>query len=131
MAGLLVKYRSKQSAYVPAADENGHLLSLIGAPGTSTGGELHVIGTIALLRLLPGVPTDRERFLSLLRSRSLLTHADAINALWGEGANGGPLYAQNILAIYVSRLRRAGHLIENYRGIGYRIRDSASGVAAE
>jgi DNA-binding response OmpR family regulator len=90
-----------------------------------------VIGTAALLRLLPQVRTDRERLLSLLRSRSLVTHADAIEALWGKEANGGPLYAQHILAIYVSRLRRAGHSIENYRGIGYRIPKPASGIAAD
>jgi hypothetical protein len=113
-----------------AADEND--LRLTGGPGRpSTGGELHRIGTAAMLRVLPQIRTDRERFLSVLRSRSFVSHADAIEALWGQNRNGGPLYAQNILAIYVSGLRRAGHSIENYRGIGYRIRDSASGVAAE
>jgi len=83
------------------------------------------------LRLLPQNRSDRERFLSLLRSRAFLTHADAIEALWGEHSEGGPLFAQHILAIYVSRLRRAEHSIENYRGIGYRIRQSRCDVAAE
>jgi hypothetical protein len=116
-----------------AANENARLPAVAGAPRKSSriGGDLHVIGTAALLWLLPQVRTDRERLLSLLRSRSLVTHADAIEALWGEDANGGPLYAQHILAIYVSRLRRAGYPIENYRGVGYRIRKPVPGIAAE
>lgn len=86
-------------------------------------GALDVIGTSALLRLLARAPSDCERFLSLLRCRSLLTHGEAIEALWGEKADGGPLYAQNILAIYASRLRRAGHPIETYPGVGYRLQE--------
>ena len=92
----------------------------------SPDGELHVIGAGVLLRLLSQSRSDRERFLSMLRSRPFLTHADAIAALWGEHGDGGPLFAQHILAIYVSRLRRAGHLIENHRGMGYRIRQPVS-----
>jgi len=107
-------------------DQDGGRPLRLGQP--LTGGELHVIDTKALLRALPDIRTDRDRFLSVLRSRPLVTHADAIEALWGANENGGPLYAQQILAIYVSRLRRAGYPIENYRGIGYRIRETASGV---
>ena len=65
----------------------------------------------------------------MLRSRNLLPHTDAIEALWGANSHGAPLFAQYILAIDVARLRRAGHAIENYRGIGYRIRESAGGMA--
>jgi len=100
------------------ANENTAYLSLLGQP--PPGGHLHVIGIAGLLELLPETRTDRERFLSMLRSRPFVTHADAIEALWGKHENGGPLYAQHILAIYVSRLRRSGYVIENYRGIGYR-----------
>jgi hypothetical protein len=85
------------------------------------GGTLHVVGSAALLRVLPEIRSDRERFLWMLRSRPVLTHAEAIEALWGEDGNGGPLYAQHILAIYVARLRKAGHSIENCRGAGYRM----------
>lgn len=92
-------------------------------------GELHVIGTKALLRALSVIRTDRERLLSMLRSRPFLAHNDAIEALWGGNEDGGPLYAQHILGIYVSRLRQAGYLIENYRGVGYRIQEAASGGA--
>src|ERR1700686_1971916 len=69
-----------------AANENARLPAVAGAPRRSSriGGDLHVIGTAALLWLLPQARTDRERLLSLLRSRSLVTHADAIEALWGE-----------------------------------------------
>jgi hypothetical protein len=121
MIGLLVKYRSRRT-------ENARLPAIIGGHGKSlAGGELHVTGTTAMLQWLPRVSTDAERFLSLLRSSPLLTHANAVKALWGESANGGPLYAQNILATYVSRLRRAGHSIENYPGVGYRLRELAGG----
>jgi hypothetical protein len=106
--------------------------ALVGPPGqASTGGELHLIGTAGLLLTLPQVPTNRERFYCLLQSRALLTHADAIEALWGEGANGGPLYAKNILAIYVSRLRRTGHSIDNYPGVGYRLRKGAFEISSD
>jgi hypothetical protein len=108
--------------YRQAANENNQRLTVVRA-GASKSRELHVITRKALLQALSGVQTDRERFLSLLRSRPLVTHADAIEALWGTSEHGGPLYAQNILAIYVSRLRRAGHVIENYAGIGYRIHE--------
>jgi hypothetical protein len=115
-----------------AANENSQSLWLDGLrTGPSAGGELHVIGITAFLRLLPELHSDRERFLSMLRLRTFLPHADAIKALWGDNSDGGPLYAQHILAIYVARLRRAGHAIENYRGIGYRIQEPGGGVAAE
>src|ERR1700751_3058750 len=111
-----------------AANENNQSVCLLGLrTGPSAGGELHVIGTTALLRLLPELRSDRERFLSMLRLRTFLPHADAIKALWGDNSDGGPLYAQHILAIYVARLRRAGHSIENYRGIGYRIQEPGVG----
>jgi DNA-binding response OmpR family regulator len=93
------------------------------------GGELHIIGMKAFLRALPVIRTDRERLLSMLRSRPFVTYSDAIEALWGGNEDGGPLYAQHILGIYVSRLRRAGHLIENFHGIGYRIQETSSGRA--
>jgi hypothetical protein len=106
--------------------------ALIGPSGqASTGGELHLTGTAGLLRALPQVPTNRQRFFCLLQSRSLLTHADAIEALWGDGANGGPLYAKNILAIYVSRLRRTGHSIDNYPGVGYRLQKGGFAMEAD
>lgn len=115
-----------------AANENDRARRPEAACGeASVCGELHVIGTKRLLRALPIIRTDRERFLSVLRSRSLVTHADAIEALWGANENGGPLYAQHLLAIYVTRLRRAGHLIENHRGVGYRIQEAGSGSARE
>jgi DNA-binding response OmpR family regulator len=106
-----------------AANENW--ASQTAAPDDLSSGVLHVIGMPAMLRVLPEIRSERERFLCMLRSRPVLTHADAIEALWGEDGNGGPLYAQHILAIYVSRLRRAGYLIENYQGFGYRLRQPA------
>jgi hypothetical protein len=84
-----------------------------------------------MLQWLPRVSTDAERFLSFLRSSPFLTHANAVKALRGESANDGPLCAQNILAAYISRLRRAGHSIENYPGVGYRLREPAGGIVAE
>src|ERR1700751_5414952 len=111
-----------------AANENSQSLWLDGLrTGPSAGGGLHVIGITAVLGLFAGLHSDRERFLSMLRSRTFLPHADAIKALWGDNSDGGPLYAQHILAIYVARLRRAGHAIENYRGIGYRIQEPGVG----
>lgn len=111
--------------YLQAASENKRWLAVVSA-GAPKARELHIVTTRALLQALPVVRTDRERFLSLLRSRPFVTHADAIDALWGTNENGGPLYAQHILAIYVSRLRRAGHEIENYPGLGYRIQEAGS-----
>ena len=45
-----------------------------GPPGQASigGGELHLTGTAGLLRTLPQLPTNRERFYCLLQSRSLL-----------------------------------------------------------
>ena len=116
--------------YREAANENKRQPAIVSA-GVLEGRELHVVTAKALLQALPVIHTDRERFLSLLRSRPFVTHADAIEALWGRNENGGPLYAQHILAIYVSRLRRAGHVIENYPGLGYRIQEAGSGHAEE
>ena len=113
-----------------AAREKKRRLAVVGA-GEPEGGQLHVVTAKAFLQILPVINTDRERFLSLLRSRPLVTHAEAIDALWGTSENGGPLYAQHILAIYISRLRRAGHVIENYRGFGYAIQGTGSGHAVE
>jgi DNA-binding response OmpR family regulator len=65
--------------------------------------------------------SNRQRLLILLRSRPFVTYTEAIDALWGDAKTGGPLYAHQIVATYVSRLRKAGHSIENCRGSGYRM----------
>jgi len=102
-----------------AAKQNG---SFAGEAGNlPTGGILHVIGTMALLRVLPEIRSNRQRLLILLRSRPFVTYTEAIDALWGDTKTGGPLYAHQIVATYVSRLRKAGHSIENCRGSGYRM----------
>ena len=103
-------------------DQNGGDSPTLGPQ--PSGGHLHVTGTAALLRVLPEIHSNRERLLILLRSRPFLTHTEAIEALWSENKTGDPLYAREIVATYVSRLRRAGHSIENCRGSGYRMRTS-------
>ena len=58
------------------------------------------------------------------RSPALCTHADLMKAVWGDE----PMHSREELAKIVWELRRqlepfgAGHLIENERGLGYRLR---------
>ncbi len=47
----------------------------------------------------------------------------AIDLLWGNDPDGGPLYAKNIVAVTIHRLRQEGHKIETCR-LGMRIRSS-------
>jgi hypothetical protein len=81
--------RVEQAMSRQALNDNTWLLPTA-SKGHSRHGNLTVIGTAALLRALPKVRSERERFLAVLRSRSFLTHADAIEALWGESEDGGP-----------------------------------------
>jgi DNA-binding response OmpR family regulator len=58
------------------------------------------------------------------RSPSLCTHAELMDAIWGDE----PMHSREELAKIVWELRKelepydAGHLIENERGLGYRLR---------
>ena len=58
------------------------------------------------------------------RSPALCTHAELMDAVWGEE----PMHSREELAKIVWELRKqlepygAGHLIENERGLGYRLR---------
>jgi hypothetical protein len=58
------------------------------------------------------------------RSPALCTHAELMNAIWGDE----PMHSREELAKIVWELRKelepydAGHLIENERGLGYRLR---------
>jgi Transcriptional regulatory protein, C terminal/FHA domain len=58
------------------------------------------------------------------RSPSLCTHAELMDAVWGDE----PMHSREELAKIVWELRKqlepygAGHLIENERGLGYRLR---------
>jgi DNA-binding response OmpR family regulator len=58
------------------------------------------------------------------RSPALCTHAELMDAVWGDE----PMHSREELAKIVWELRKelepydAGHLIENERGLGYRLR---------
>ncbi|KKL74698.1 hypothetical protein LCGC14_2062310 [marine sediment metagenome] len=45
-----------------------------------------------------------------------------IELLWGDDPDGGPLYAKNIVAVMIHRLRKRGYNIETWAGIGVRMR---------
>ena len=46
----------------------------------------------------------------------------AIDLLWGNDPDGGPLHAKNVLAIIVHRLRKQGYKIETWSGVGLRMK---------
>lgn len=55
-----------------------------------------------------------------------------LDAAYGDDPDGGPLTAQRTMAVHIFRLRHAieplGLMIENYPGVGYRIRWSAPAI---
>ncbi len=73
------------------------------------------------------LPTTHPRILlqALLWQLDRFIPYDAIiDLLWGDDPDGGPLNAQNVIAVMVHRLRQQGHKIETWHGIGLRMRSN-------
>jgi len=87
-----------------------------------TDGELHRIGTAALLKALGGRrKRPMLRALFELRLGQTCCKDMQIEYLWGGRADGGPLYVRNICSIYILGLRRGGSRITRQTGNTYRI----------
>lgn len=71
---------------------------------------------------LPVRKADILRQALLWQCDRFVPYPAVIDLLWGDQADGGPLYAIPIIHQYVLKLRQEGHVIETWWGIGIRMR---------
>lgn len=85
---------------------------------------LHVCDTWSFTLALRPLPDKQQAIVDMLYAaaegaRGYVATADLVHALWGADADGGPLYADRLISLYVYKLRRRGFKIIGRHGHGY------------
>ena len=75
----------------------------------------------------PHTPCGREKLRqALLWQLGRFVPYDAIeDVIWGGNEDGGPLFSKQIIHRYAYQLRKQGHTIEAWTGVGLKMRRGA------